>query len=101
MATALVEPRENVREHQLHIFVRLTGGETMPHPRVELEGLVGASWALVEGTADLRVGHCVCLAVENKEWHPHLEETYLLLIENLVHLWIEKAKHKLWINKSC
>ena len=43
MATALVEPRENVREHQLHIFVRLTGGETMPHPRVELEGLVGAS----------------------------------------------------------
>ena len=43
MATALVEPRKNVREHQLHIFVRLTGGETMPHPRVELEGLVGAS----------------------------------------------------------
>ena len=72
VATALVEPRDNVREHQLHVLVRLAGGEAVPHPRVELDGLVGAGRALVEGAADLGVGHRVGLTVQDEEWHRHL-----------------------------
>jgi hypothetical protein len=61
MATSLVEPRNNVREYQLHVLIRLACA------RIELDGLV---CALVEGVADLG------LAVQDEERHPGLWSTY-------------------------
>lgn len=72
MATALIEPRDNVGEHQLHILIRLAGGETVPHSGVELDGLVGAGCPLIQGSADLWVGHSVSLTVQDEERDPHL-----------------------------
>lgn len=72
VATALVEPRDDVREHQLHVVIRLAGGEAVPHPGVELDGLVGAGRALVQGAADLGIGDRVGLTVQDEEWHRHL-----------------------------
>jgi hypothetical protein len=76
MATALVEPRDDVGEDQVHVLIRLAGGEAVPHARIELDDLVGAGCALVEGATDLWVGHRIGLAMQDEEWHRDLWKTY-------------------------
>jgi hypothetical protein len=71
-AAALVEPGDDVGEDGLHVLVGLTGGEAVPHPRVELDCLVHAGRALVQRAADLRVCHRVSLAVQHEERQIHL-----------------------------
>jgi hypothetical protein len=44
----------------------------VPHPRVQLDGLVGAGRALVQRAAHLRVRHRVGLAVQDEERQRHL-----------------------------
>ena len=47
----LVEPGDDVGEDSLHGLVGLAGGEALPHPWVELDGLVRAAHSLVSRTA--------------------------------------------------
>ena len=82
MATALIEPCNNVREHQLYILIRLTGSKAVPHPRIELDGLVSACCPLIQGSADIWVGHRVSLAVQDEEWHPYLVKAYIKKFED-------------------
>lgn len=74
-AAAPVEPGDDVGEDGVDVVVGLAGGEAVPHPRVELDGLVGAGGALVQRTAHLRVRHRVGLAVQDEERHAHLPPT--------------------------
>ena len=50
-AAVLVEPGDDVGEESLHGLVGLAGGEAVPHPWVELDGLVRAAHSLVSRTA--------------------------------------------------
>lgn len=69
---ALVEPGDDIGEDGLHVLVGLPSGEAVPHPWVELDGLVGAGRVLVKGPAHLRVRHRVGLAVQDEERQLHL-----------------------------
>lgn len=67
-----VEPRYDVGEHHLNVLVRLARCEAVPHPRVQLHGLVRGACSLVQRPAHLRIGHRVCLAVQHEERQCHL-----------------------------
>ena len=79
---ALVEPGDDVGEDGLHVLVGLPSGEAVPHPRVELDGLVGARRALVQGAAHLRVRHRVGLAVQDEERQLHLFKNIQKKVQN-------------------
>lgn len=68
----VVQPRYDVGKDNLDVLVGLAGGQAVPHPGVELDGLVSAAGFFIQCSAHFRVCHCVCLSMQYKEWKRHL-----------------------------
>jgi hypothetical protein len=79
---ALVEPGDDVEEDGIHVLVGLAGGEAVPHPRVELDGFVGAGGPLVQRAAHLWVCHRVGLAVQDEERQLHLLSKHVSFVRD-------------------
>jgi len=72
-AGSMLEPRDHVGEHALDVLRPFTH-EHVPHPGVQLQGLVPARRPLVQQLAPMGIGYDVVGAVHDQERQRHLPE---------------------------
>ena len=88
----IVQPRYDVGKDNLDVLVGLAGRQAMPHPGVELNGLVSAAGFLVQCSAHFRVCHCVCLPMQYKEWKRYLKKRKKEKSQAYISQWVHKAQ---------
>lgn len=68
----LINPMDDVIEHELNVVVRFTIRQAMPHAGVKLELLIFTLGLIKELPANFRVGHSVLFAMKEQEGKGHL-----------------------------